>query len=177
METTKTSISHGALAVTIHVLPSGRAHLTAYRGKALRPCANYMFRSEAEALHHVEGMKVTEDARVRHAAERKAERNKPHTLKVGDILVYSWGWEQTNKDFFQVVATTGASVKLREIASRSEGHREGYHPMSDHVVAVPDSFKGEEVVTKRSNSTNCVAMRHGSASPWDGQPEYVSWYA
>jgi hypothetical protein len=32
-------------------------------------------------------------------AKRQAERKAPHTLKVGDILVSSWGYDQTNIDY------------------------------------------------------------------------------
>ena len=32
--------------------------------------------------------------------ENKAKRNQAHSLKVGDILYASWGYDQTNIDFF-----------------------------------------------------------------------------
>ena len=45
--------------------------------------------------------------------EYKAKRNQPHTLKVGDILYASWGYDQTNIDFFKVVALVGKTqVKI-----------------------------------------------------------------
>ena len=41
-------------------------------------------------------------------------------VKVGDVFVDSWGWEQTNIDFYEVVALKGkASVELRPIRSIS----------------------------------------------------------
>lgn len=37
-------------------------------------------------------------------------------VKVGDLFEMSWGYEQTNADFFQVVALAGASsVRVREV--------------------------------------------------------------
>ena len=37
-------------------------------------------------------------------------------VKVGDIFVSSWGYDQTNVDFFQVVALCGqSSVRVREV--------------------------------------------------------------
>jgi len=45
--------------------------------------------------------------------EYKAKRNKPHTLEVGDILYASWGYDQTNIDFFKVVELVGKTqVKI-----------------------------------------------------------------
>ena len=39
-------------------------------------------------------------------------------VKVGDVFVDSWGWEQTNIDFYQVVGLRGkSSVELRPIHS------------------------------------------------------------
>lgn len=53
------------------------------------------------------------DRRVKIVAERKSEREKPHTLRVGDIIHHSWGWEQTQCDYYQVLAVTphGATVQ------------------------------------------------------------------
>lgn len=45
--------------------------------------------------------------------EYKAKRNKPHSLEVGDILYASWGYDQTNIDFFKVVELVGKTqVKI-----------------------------------------------------------------
>lgn len=41
----------------------------------------------------------------------------PRGVKVGDIFYTSWGYEQTNLDFYQVVGLVGkVTVKLRKIA-------------------------------------------------------------
>lgn len=42
------------------------------------------------------------------------------SVKIGDIFVDDWGWEQTNIDFYQVVGLRGkSSVELRPIHSIS----------------------------------------------------------
>lgn len=49
------------------------------------------------------------------AKSPKAKTNK-YGVKVGDIFCASWGWEQTNVDFFQVIALVGEySVRVREV--------------------------------------------------------------
>lgn len=53
---------------------------------------------------------------------RKAANSKPQTkenrfgVKVGDFFSASWGYDQTNNDYFQVVALVGeTSVRVREV--------------------------------------------------------------
>ena len=49
-------------------------------------------------------------------APRKAEKVNKYGVKVGDLFSCSWGWEQTNVDFFQVVALVGeCSVRVRAV--------------------------------------------------------------
>ena len=69
----------------------------------------------------------TEEATARKAIDN-AENGKPTTeakpkekvnkygVKVGDLFSASWGYEQTNVDFFQVIALVGeSSVRVREV--------------------------------------------------------------
>ena len=48
--------------------------------------------------------------------KKKSEKTNIYGVKVGDIFCASWGYEQTNNDFFQVVALVGKqSVRVREV--------------------------------------------------------------
>lgn len=38
-----------------------------------------------------------------------------HKVKIGDILVASWGYDATWQDFYEVIATTPSQVKVREL--------------------------------------------------------------
>jgi hypothetical protein len=81
------------------------------------------------------------------------QKDKPMTTKtvysVGSILVSSWGYDQTNIDFYQVVGFTasGKSVRLRPIASE---HVESCGFMSEKVRPVPHAYTGP-AFTKRIN--------------------------
>lgn len=47
---------------------------------------------------------------------KKAEKVNKYGVKIGDLFCSSWGWEQTNVNFFQVVALVGEfSVRVREV--------------------------------------------------------------
>ena len=71
------------------------------------------------------------------------------SVKVGDVFYSSWGYDQTNADFYQVVGLTpsGKSAKLRMIAA-TKG------PDSTRLYPVPGSFRGwgdkpSETITRR----------------------------
>lgn len=47
---------------------------------------------------------------------KKAEPVNKYGVKVGDFFRMSWGYEQTNEDFFQVIALVGtSSVRIRQV--------------------------------------------------------------
>ena len=54
-------------------------------------------------LETIEGNKEREQSKEKY----KEERQKPHTLKVGDVLYCSWGYDQTNVDYFKVSEVIG----------------------------------------------------------------------
>jgi hypothetical protein len=104
-----------------------------------------------------------------------AEELKPTpTANVGDILVSSWGYDQTNVDYYQVIATSGSMATIREIQGQIVQSDRG----SDRVSAVKDAFTSEPRrvrVQKSYGGTYCVKVdahsdRH--ARPWDGTPQY-----
>lgn len=103
-----------------------------------------------------------------------------HDFKVGDILVSSWGYEQTNVQWYQVVGVTAKSVKIREIKGRVQETAF----MSGESVPIPDAFIDNlwfgEQKTARINSfgrVNITSDGHITAKKWDGYPKHVSWYA
>lgn len=93
------------------------------------------------------------------------------TLKVGDILVSSWGYDQTNVDYYQVVAVSPKGmVSIREIASEVAG--DNYGPSGESVVPVKDKFVGEVMKNKRPHHGRIRISSSQSAYKWDGKPNY-----
>lgn len=61
-------------------------------------------------------------------------------LTVGDVLQSSWGYEQTNVDFYQVTRATPKTVLLRPIsAHREQGEASGNY----YVVPNIGQFTGD----------------------------------
>jgi hypothetical protein len=113
-----------------------------YRGKASKPTWHYSFRTE-EALK----AKIEETLRQEmDAAERKAKRQADkkaacasHDVKPGDVFRASWGYDQTNIDYYQVVSVSGQMATVRAINCMSE--ETGF--MSGESVPALDHFIGE----------------------------------
>lgn len=60
--------------------------------------------------------KAIENAEMETPTKIKHEKANKYGVQVGDIFSASWGYEQTNVDFFQVVALVGeSSVRVREV--------------------------------------------------------------
>ena len=58
--------------------------------------------------------------------ERKKKAQQPHSLKVGDILYCSWGYDQTNVDFFKVSEVIGKR-KIKIIGLGTSAESDGIH--------------------------------------------------
>jgi hypothetical protein len=130
-------------------LPGGALglFLIGFHGKANKPDFHYRYsdpaKREERANLHFQQQQAAE-ARIR---ERREERKAfQHDHKVGDVFRSSWGYDQTNVNFYQCVALRGKSqLVLREIGAEREdaGCWEQYK-----VVPRLGQFIGEEIVRK-----------------------------
>lgn len=72
----------------------------------------YGYTTEEEARAAIEGKRT--ESKTERKEEPKANK---FGVKVGDLFHASWGYDQTNNDFFQVIALVGASsVRVREVS-------------------------------------------------------------
>lgn len=160
-------------------------------GNAGKPSAHYAARGKDEAVASVR--KHLSDAVL--IASRKAEMraavkaakagiDAAVDMPVGTILTNSWGWEQTNVDFFKVVRVAGkATVECVAIGGKMTGDAPP-SSMAGYCVADPDKvLDGGAIIRMRLTSKTAVAVPGKSgrswgshASKWDGKPEYTSWY-
>lgn len=98
---------------------------------------------------------------------KKAEsENTPNSIKVGDVFVGTYGYDQTNVEFYQVVKLSGkSSVTVREVDQKKDS--------SGGVVPKINSFaSGSEEYRKMiSYVTGKPSIRfpNFTASLWDGR--------
>jgi hypothetical protein len=141
----------------------------AFAGNRKKPDIFTRYRSTERRAEHIESWLAGLRERASDSKARRATRSNGHTLENGAILYSSWGYDQTNIDFYQVVKIVGkCTVQIRPIASATDHSETG----ATYVVAVPDSFTGEPF-TKRASVDNCISLNsYSGASPWDGKPKY-----
>lgn len=128
------------------------------------------------------------------ATKKTKEIAKPaeyqHGYKVGDILYMSWGWEQTNLDFFQVVAVTEKSVRLVEVKMTVKNDK--YHCSMSRDVAfdittaqpieksywIKDQQKGDIKKVKYLDYYKkfYVKVNDHLLEKYNGEEVYESWY-
>lgn len=147
----------------------GGVYGLAFGGKANKPLWHYRFRNQEKFEEQV---RLTISDRKSHAErieKQKQERTQfKHTLKEGDIMYSSWGYDQTNIDFYQVVAVGEKSVKIRKIGQKTVGSA----TTSEEVVADPNHFVGPPM-TKVVRPGDVVSIAsYASAYKWDGKPKY-----
>lgn len=102
-------------------------------------------------------------------------------LKPGDILYSSWGYDQTNVGFFEVIRTTGKTgVILRALKkiTTETGMMSGRCTPVKGEYASPEFRKRIQVID--SPYLGKISVKIDScerAYIWSGKPKYCSWYA
>jgi hypothetical protein len=113
--------------------------------------------------------------------KKEAQKNLVNPFKVGSLFYDSWGYDQTNIDFFQVVEVKPKSVVLRKIG-QIQTEVAGF--MCEYVVAYVDHFIGEPFTRPlkvsrdgKSIGVNAEMSRRGLLFEYHGEPKYQSHYA
>lgn len=150
-----------------------------FRGSAARPEFHYVYQSEARRAEAIAEFFQSVTASQAFKATRRAEKSAwVNPLKVGDLLYTSWGYDQTNTDFYAVTKVSGRRVAIREIAG---DYQETGFLSGRSWPAVPLRFVGEETahVAQPSGRDGGVYVKvgHHHAWPEQGQTHYTSHYA
>lgn len=160
--------------VYVYDAPNGRVGAIGYHGKATKPDFHHTFRDAAAREAFVRRYFEGRQARAQLQAETKAKARVPSKLQVGHVLVSSWGYEQTNVDWYQVTAVLGAhTVEIRKIgATRVEatGHDQG------KCVPLIDQFIGEATRHRVTWGDGVKVRSFARATLWDGRPRFWSSY-
>jgi len=144
-------------------------HGLAFQGKANKPLWHYRFRNVQQRDSKIEEAVSNRKSHHETIDQRRKERSEyKHGLQEGDILYESYGYDQTNVNYYQIIEAGDRSVKIRSIGSKVVKEEAG----ADYVVAVPNSFSGP-AMTKLVGIGDSVKMTSYSyARKWDGKPQY-----
>lgn len=156
--------------------------------KTVKPDFNYRFRNETERAAYIAKFLTECSAREKNKqAHREAQKAKKdafqNPLAIGDILYASWGYDQTNIDYFQVVKLTPKTVTFREIKANQVVT--GF--MCGDITPCPDTWANDKEYTRpiRPGYQGQIAVPFAdypggyqkTLYKWDGLPKHNSWYA
>lgn len=145
-----------------------------YRYKrAIKPEYHIRFKTAEQRSKYIDDLKISvkrdADNENRRRAERAAENAK---IKEGSILVSSWGYEQTNVDFYVVLKRKNTMAVIQRVGQFREPNRD------DSGTCTPDvSKKFDEPFKKKIGNYGIRLTSFSSARLWDGRSMDYSSYA
>jgi hypothetical protein len=160
--------------------------LKCFVGKKSKPSFYFRYKSKdllddailRHSLRLSEAFAKKDEAKAKRKAADESFLAKDH-FEIGDIIVNSWGYEQTNIEFYKVISMTAKRIKVQEL---KKIYTETQF-MSGHSIPTEDFKPNGDIYncTIRSggynNSARIVAPKSFySFSKWDGRPMYESHY-
>ena len=90
------------------------------------------------------------------------------------VIVYRWGYDQTNVEFYTIIKRTSNYVMLQKMIVTEIEIKES---MSGYCV--PDRFSNKVIRKKviTSEFGECVKFDFGIGKVWNGEPMSYSYYA
>jgi len=141
-------------------------------GRASKPQIYATFRSEEEREEYIKRFLNNKASDEEAKAKRRVEQKltKDHNFKVGDIFYTSWGYDQTNIDFYEVVNVRGSRLDLRELRKETVGHSGTY----DEVKPIPGDYASDKIITISARADGSVTRMSSFEYPslWDGRPKH-----
>jgi len=144
----------------------------AWAGKADKPMWYHTFRDiNGQERQIQDTVKLYQDLVDAKRKRLEDQKNFAHGLQIGDILVSSWGYDQTNVDYYQVTRLYGKAIGIREIGKKylsSDGSG------SDKVAPDQGAFVGPEMKKIPRGGYGGASVKinsFASAHKWDGQPD------
>lgn len=168
---------------------NGAVYAVGFSGKRNKPDFNYRFRNDEQAREHIAQHAAGVRQRDALMNERKRARYDVRAadhFKVGDLLYTSWGYDQTNIDFYKVVRVLDKSVEIVAIGAKSVPGTQGFMSEAltpDPSIEIRDGYAAQYNGIKRvqggcNGEAHVKVMPHSSGYPTAiGRQHYCSWYA
>jgi hypothetical protein len=119
---------------------------------------------------------LTENSKIKSAAQASSKTMCVEGVEIGDVFISSWGYEQTNIDFYQVVGVTSKSLKLRKIAQVKNYNID--QTSGGTTTPKKDEFISDVFTRRYLLKHNAVKISDRIyADLWDGKPESFTSYA
>lgn len=164
-----------------------------YLGKSLKSFWHYRFPSTTAMLDKIE---KTVNNYVLNKQNEKDKKNKiteaqkklvaKDHFQIGDIILNSWGYDQTNIDYYQIIEVKNKMIVAKAI-HQTFLKSEGLSSLASYVMPDKDNFSqnGEVLNLKLKYTfwnnalevTICNPKSFFYFKKWDGEKNYCSWYA
>jgi len=116
------------------------------------------------------------------ASAREEKKNMVNPFSLGEIFYDSWGYGQTNIDWYQVTKVNPKSVIVRRLEADVKSKSMDLH---GSTTPIRDSFKGTREILKKVNVASWeekgsedrfyLKSEYGWMSKWNGEPKGSSW--
>ena len=153
----------------------------------------YRFSTDAQRIKYLgeyldKEKKIVERKETEKQTKRDLNKNFAASdfYKVGDFVYNTWGYEQTNIEFYQVLEVKNKSLIVREVYQETEENSTYSHGMACNVLPKKDDFIKDNKefmlrlkIREWDNKINCVICNPKSYYhfvKYDGRPKYKSWY-
>ena len=141
----------------------------AFQGRSKKALWHYRFNSESRLEQRIDAAVDSRRQTLERKEQEKRERREfKHSLSEGDFLYTSWGYDQTNVNFYQVTKVIGKMVEIREVAKKVVKSS----PPQDYVEPVKNRFIGPKMKKKVGMGDSVKIKSYAHASKWDGRPKY-----
>lgn len=181
-----TGITRDSVPAIVYIYTSkqSRPAAIAYIGNQSKSTWHYQFMSEEQRTKKINDLFDNVAYSEGRKAERRAERTSfRHGYQVGDVLYSSWGYDQTNIEFYQVIDTTEKTVTFQEIAqdTKSEGFM-SYEctPVLNKFIGKPYTRTVRPALSGEKGAVNFAEYEGGMIRRlWahDGRPKHSTCYA
>jgi len=147
-----------------------------WESKSFKPTFHYRFNKADELFQFISEREIQADKREVTNIQRELEyTEKKKGIVVGSILYSSWGYEQTNIDFYEVLERKNDFVILQQIGQKrdcGENFNDRGNCTADQRVKIGDPFR------KKISKYGSINLNSYSwCGLWDGKSLSWSSYA
>ncbi len=152
--------------------------LACFVGRSSKPALNFYYNNVFKRNVAIEKFKRDIFSRNEAKLKKRIERaNFQTSCKVGDIFVCSWGYEQTNIDFYKLIDLQKNFGTFVEIGQNIVDGSMMEHGMACDVVPDPDVVISEPFKKQILSGETIHLASYKYCLKHDGKPEHKSWYA
>jgi hypothetical protein len=117
---TKVSDKQSDAIAYLSINSRGKPRATIFYGQQAKPVSDYYYATDERRSDAVaRAFESRRQSLARKNERRQQRKDFVHTAQVGDIYRTSWGYDQTNVEYFQIVEVKGKHAVLREIGAES----------------------------------------------------------